>query len=99
MYQVWLHGVKGWTITPAMRSPNARMDEVWLAFPELSHAREPLTDNRRYTYDVAQVSHAHMVGWYVPGRRYVSTGLGPAGSPVRRGVGAARGVSVGRGAR
>jgi hypothetical protein len=30
-----------WTITPDMRCANARMDEVWLDFPELSHAREP----------------------------------------------------------
>jgi hypothetical protein len=51
-----------WTITPDMRSSNARMDEVWLDFPELSHARAPPTENRRYMYDVAQVAQAHMVG-------------------------------------
>src|SRR2546427_7761033 len=90
---------EAWTITPDMRSANVRMDEVWLDFPELSHAREPLTDHRRYTYDVAQVSHAHLVGWYVPGRRHSSAGPGPAGSHVRRGVGTARGPGVGRGAR
>jgi hypothetical protein len=38
------------------------MDEVWLDFPELSHARAPPTENRRYMYDVAQVAQAHMVG-------------------------------------
>jgi peptide/nickel transport system substrate-binding protein len=31
--------VKGWTITPDIRSTNARMDSVWLDFPELPHAR------------------------------------------------------------
>ena len=31
--------VKGWTITPDIRSTNARMDFVWLDLPELPHAR------------------------------------------------------------
>ena len=31
--------VKGWTITPDIRSTNARMDSVWLDFPELQYAR------------------------------------------------------------
>jgi peptide/nickel transport system substrate-binding protein len=31
--------VKGWTITPDIRSTNARMDSVWLDFSELPHAR------------------------------------------------------------
>jgi peptide/nickel transport system substrate-binding protein len=31
--------VKGWTITPDIRSTNARMDYVWLDLPELAHAR------------------------------------------------------------
>jgi len=42
-----------WTITPDLRRANARMDAVWLDVPERSHAREPPTENRRYTYDVA----------------------------------------------
>jgi hypothetical protein len=31
--------VKGWTITPDIRSTNARMDYVWLDFPQLPHSR------------------------------------------------------------
>jgi len=31
--------VKGWTLTPNVRSTNARMDYVWLDLPELPHAR------------------------------------------------------------
>jgi ABC-type transport system substrate-binding protein len=31
--------VKGWTITPDIRSTNARMDFVWLDLPELPHTR------------------------------------------------------------
>jgi peptide/nickel transport system substrate-binding protein len=31
--------VKGWMATPNARSTNARMDFVWLDFPELSHSR------------------------------------------------------------
>ena len=31
--------VKGWTITPDIRSTNARMDYVWLDLPELPHTR------------------------------------------------------------
>ena len=31
--------VKGWTITPDIRSTNARMDYVWLDLPELPHSR------------------------------------------------------------
>jgi peptide/nickel transport system substrate-binding protein len=31
--------VKGWTITPDIRSTNARMDYVWLDLPELAHTR------------------------------------------------------------
>lgn len=31
--------VKGWTITPDIRSTNARLDYVWLDFPELPHSR------------------------------------------------------------
>ena len=31
--------VKGWTITPDIRSTNARMDSVWLDLPELPHTR------------------------------------------------------------
>jgi peptide/nickel transport system substrate-binding protein len=31
--------VKGWTITPDIRSTNARMDYVWMDLPELPHAR------------------------------------------------------------
>ena len=31
--------VKGWTITPDIRSTNARMDSVWLDLPELPHSR------------------------------------------------------------
>src|SRR5262249_35993239 len=61
-----------WTITPDLRRANARMDEAWLDCPALSHARESPTEHRRDTYDVAQVSHAHLVGWSVPGRRHSS---------------------------
>ena len=31
--------VKGWTLTPNVRSTNARMDYVWLDLPELPHSR------------------------------------------------------------
>jgi ABC-type transport system substrate-binding protein len=31
--------VKGWTITPNIRSTNARMDYVWLDLPELPYSR------------------------------------------------------------
>ena len=31
--------VKGWTITPDIRSTNARMDYVWMDLPELPHSR------------------------------------------------------------
>src|SRR5713101_3959063 len=31
--------VKGWTLTPNVRSTNARMDYVWLDLPELPHVR------------------------------------------------------------
>ena len=39
MYHVRWNFVKGWTHTPNIRSTNARMDYVWLDFPELPHAR------------------------------------------------------------
>ena len=38
-YHVRWNFVKGWTHTPNIRSTNARMDYVWLDFPELPHAR------------------------------------------------------------
>src|SRR5712692_3546780 len=38
-YHVRWDFVKGWTHTPNIRSTNARMDYVWLDFPELPHAR------------------------------------------------------------
>src|SRR5215831_13155199 len=81
--QVWGHGVTGWTITPDRRRPHARMDEVWLRCPALSHAREPRTAHRRYPYDIAQVAHAPMVGWYGPHHRPVAARLGPTGRPIR----------------
>jgi peptide/nickel transport system substrate-binding protein len=39
LHHVRWNFVKGWTITPDIRSTNARMDYVWLDFPELSHSR------------------------------------------------------------
>jgi peptide/nickel transport system substrate-binding protein len=39
LYHVRWNFVKGWTPTPNIRSTNARMDYVWLDFPELPHAR------------------------------------------------------------
>ena len=38
-YHVRWDFVKGWTLTPNVRSTNARMDYVWLDFPELPHSR------------------------------------------------------------
>jgi peptide/nickel transport system substrate-binding protein len=38
-YHVRWNFVKGWTHTPNIRSTNARMDYVWLDFPELPHSR------------------------------------------------------------
>jgi len=39
LHHVRWNFVKGWTITPNIRSTNARMDYVWLDLPELPHAR------------------------------------------------------------
>ena len=39
LHHVRWNFVKGWTLTPNIRSTNARMDYVWLDFPELSHSR------------------------------------------------------------
>src|SRR5919198_1029181 len=39
LYHVRWHFVKGWTITPDIRSTNARMDYVWLDFPQLPYSR------------------------------------------------------------
>jgi peptide/nickel transport system substrate-binding protein len=39
LHHVRWNFVKGWTLTPNIRSTNARMDYVWLDFPELPHSR------------------------------------------------------------
>jgi peptide/nickel transport system substrate-binding protein len=39
LHHVRWHFVKGWTITPDIRSTNARMDYVWLDLPGLLHTR------------------------------------------------------------
>jgi peptide/nickel transport system substrate-binding protein len=39
LHHVRWNFVKGWTATPNIRSTNARMDYVWLDFPELPHSR------------------------------------------------------------
>jgi peptide/nickel transport system substrate-binding protein len=39
LHHVRWNFVKGWTITPNIRSTNARMDYVWLDLPELPHSR------------------------------------------------------------
>jgi len=39
LHHVRWNFVKGWTITPDIRSTNARMDYVWLDFPQLPHSR------------------------------------------------------------
>lgn len=39
LHHVRWNFVKGWTPTPNIRSTNARMDYVWLDFPELPHSR------------------------------------------------------------
>jgi peptide/nickel transport system substrate-binding protein len=39
LHHVRWNFVKGWTITPNIRSTNARMDYVWLDLPELPHTR------------------------------------------------------------
>jgi peptide/nickel transport system substrate-binding protein len=39
LHHVRWNFVQGWTITPNIRSTNARMDYVWLDFPTLPHAR------------------------------------------------------------
>src|SRR5712692_7593896 len=39
LYHVRWNFVKGWTHTPNIRSTNARMDYVWLDFPELPYSR------------------------------------------------------------
>jgi peptide/nickel transport system substrate-binding protein len=39
LHHVRWNFVKGWTITPDIRSTNARMDYVWLDFPQLPYAR------------------------------------------------------------
>ena len=39
LHHVRWHFVKGWTITPDIRSTNARMDYVWLDLPGLPHTR------------------------------------------------------------
>jgi peptide/nickel transport system substrate-binding protein len=39
LHHVRWNFVKGWTITPDIRSTNARMDYVWLDLPELPHTR------------------------------------------------------------
>jgi peptide/nickel transport system substrate-binding protein len=39
LHHVRWNFVKGWTATPNVRSTNARMDYVWLDFPELPHSR------------------------------------------------------------
>jgi peptide/nickel transport system substrate-binding protein len=39
LHHVRWNFVKGWTLTPNIRSTNARMDYVWLEFPELPHSR------------------------------------------------------------
>jgi peptide/nickel transport system substrate-binding protein len=39
LYHVRWNFVKGWTPTPNIRSTNARMDYVWLDFPQLPYAR------------------------------------------------------------
>jgi len=39
LHHVRWNFVKGWTITPNIRSTNARMDYVWLDLPELPHIR------------------------------------------------------------
>jgi peptide/nickel transport system substrate-binding protein len=39
LHHVRWHFVKGWTITPDIRSTNARMDYVWLDLPELPYTR------------------------------------------------------------
>jgi peptide/nickel transport system substrate-binding protein len=39
LHHVRWNFVKGWTLTPNVRSTNARMDYVWLDFPELPHSR------------------------------------------------------------
>ena len=39
LYHAQWNFVKGWTITPDIRSTNARMDYVWLDLPELPHTR------------------------------------------------------------
>jgi peptide/nickel transport system substrate-binding protein len=38
LHHVRWNFVKGWTLTPNVRSTNARMDYVWLDFPELPHS-------------------------------------------------------------
>ena len=38
-YHVRWPFVKGWLLTPNIWRTNARMDNVWLDLPELSHAR------------------------------------------------------------
>src|SRR5437016_8633650 len=91
---VTLPVVKGWPITPDMRSFSARRDEVWLDCPALSHAREARTAHRRYAYDVAQVAHAPMVGWYGPHHRPVAASRGPTGGPIRSRGGPARGARL-----
>ncbi len=39
LHHVRWNFVKGWTATPNVRSTNARMDYVWLDFPELPYSR------------------------------------------------------------
>jgi peptide/nickel transport system substrate-binding protein len=39
LHHVRWNFVKGWTLTPNVRSTNARMDYVWLDLPELPHSR------------------------------------------------------------
>jgi peptide/nickel transport system substrate-binding protein len=39
LHHVRWNFVKGWTITPDIRSTNARMDSVWLDLPALPHSR------------------------------------------------------------
>jgi hypothetical protein len=39
LHHVRWNFVKGWTITPNIRSTNARMDYVWLDLKELPHTR------------------------------------------------------------
>lgn len=39
LHHVRWNFVKGWTLTPNVRSTNARMDYIWLDVPELPHSR------------------------------------------------------------